>query len=733
MNCSVNKHIGLTRVDILHQRDEAEVTEIIATMTSDSSYVNRSSLTLTEGSMANDSANLSILFNHPLACQDKGRYSCLATGDLVISETFRLVPLSRSSLLYCLFSVLNVVFCSETSPGHMAPTARIKLEPLSKTLFGDEGKPNKPTLLLSRDIVEKRENRADLPHTCDVDVGYPPGKLILESNFTTFESNFTTYFYPNISKVYTTISEETCQAYQTITFYNAFSRRWNGKTLRCSAVNEISLEENEIPPFDLKVVEVLPVVLICSKALETEKGEFDSIHANFSFEFVADYCTDRPRRYYYHPYNCHNFINCTNRKVRVEVCPERTCFGVNETSGCNVCKESECVPNVVANVCVMSNVDDLVPYPHIRCSMYVNCTDRMVHECQENECFDVQNKTCSSRTPTAPSTPERNITCSVSETAIGLNATIVCKIGDIDLTSVSVIFISYSKKEVLMFEVTDVDGPGVLQRNNESSLILSEEGSNQTLSIDLHPLQCELHGLYSVTVNENLLGSINITDSAEAPLIDMANNTNENWILEIRCRGNVGAPAKVIFLEIQYDETTNFHMVPAHNTTIATNKDCNNERETNFTLTMTSNFNNSLVRCSVRNEDHSLMSSEQRRINIITSSVTMERSKSVVYVGDEDFSMKCIVLEHKNLSRVELYHQYTKLGTRDIIVILTQHIGPWTNRSGIVVSDSVISTEEAFLQINFTNATCADEGVYQCVAIGKFTFMSSLGLNISGK
>ncbi|KAK3610077.1 hypothetical protein CHS0354_032163 [Potamilus streckersoni] len=223
--------------------------------------VNTSRVTLKEGNIATSFAIVRLGFSNQVSCWDKGRYYCIVTG----------------------YQISNVT---------------LQLDLLRK--------PSTPTLILSREIVEGKNTRDDLPFICEGNVGFPAGNLVLQSNFT---SNFN----PVIRNINTTISNETCQAYQMITFAYAFSSNWHDKEILCSAVNNRSLGQNATPPFDKQLVKVIP-----------------------------------------------------------------------------------------ATICPGSDAEAL-RFPGLRCSMYVNCTDKMVHECPVNECFNVSNKTCPSWT--SPPTP----------------------------------------------------------------------------------------------------------------------------------------------------------------------------------------------------------------------------------------------------------------------------------------------------------------------------------------
>ncbi|KAK3601890.1 hypothetical protein CHS0354_041824 [Potamilus streckersoni] len=317
MTCIVSKYAGLKRVDILHKKDEAGTEQMIATISSNSSFTNKSRMTLVETKMDADSAVLGTAFASALACQDKGLYYCRASGELVTNQTLELNPL---------------------------------------------GKPHKPTLVLNKDMLEGKQ--MEKPFTCEGDVGYPAGKLVLASNSLN-------YFFPNITDINTTISNETCQIKQKISFYYAFSKSWQGKEIRCSAVNDNSLGPDEVPPFDSQTVHVLP----------------------------ADYCQTLPNGFYYHPYYCSYYIDCVNGSVNIKECPAAQCFGLNETIGCSICENAICAKDIVANVRSKSNTSEIIPLLDVKCSMYINCTDKMVHECPGKECFNISSTTCISGPP----------------------------------------------------------------------------------------------------------------------------------------------------------------------------------------------------------------------------------------------------------------------------------------------------------------------------------------------
>ncbi|KAK3601889.1 hypothetical protein CHS0354_041823 [Potamilus streckersoni] len=643
MTCIVSNYIDLKHVELYQESEILGTIESIANITERSTYT--SAVSWVDTKITPEYAFLTVKFTNPLTCDDGENYLCLAIGNITLNSTMKLVKARR---------------------------------------------PSKPMLFLSRDIVEGTENQDQLPHTCEGDVGYPAGKLVLASNFTN-------NFYPTITNINTKVSNKTCEAYQKITFKYAFSRSWNGQELRCSVVNDESLGENETSPFDAKVVNVIS----------------------------ADSCMVRPDGHYYHQYNCSNFIRCVNRTVHIGECQITACFGLNETDRCNACSKTKCVQSVTGDICSNSSGDELVPYTSIRCSMYINCTDRMVHECPKNECFDVSTKACP-RLLTG-------INCSTSESTIGSNATIICTMGDVKVTSVSIKVQSGRNVELKLFNIISVNGSGVLSSSASASLTLSGTGSSQMLLLGLYPLQCQHIGLYSVNVNNEFGGEIRITDKAEVPNITMPTLTNENGTLEITCRGNVGEPAKEIFLEVKFVGSSNFQMVPTDNITDSTLKDCDNDRETVFIITATSNWNSTVVRCSVRNEDNSIQSSEQKRINIVPSTVTFEPSKREVYIGESNFSMTCNVKNHQQLTGVELYHESARVGTKELIASVTKQ-SQVTHRDGIALQLVYFAFDNASVKIEFTNnLTCNDDGKYHCEAIGSAIFTSSINLNISSE
>ncbi|KAK3601891.1 hypothetical protein CHS0354_041825 [Potamilus streckersoni] len=642
MSCIVSNYIDLKRVELYQESEILGTIESIANITERSTPTYKSGVYWSDAVITPEYAFLRVTFTNPLTCTDGEKYLCVAVGNVTLNSSIRLVKARR---------------------------------------------PGKPILFLSRDLVEGKENQDQLPHTCEGNVGYPVGKLVLMSNFTNT-------FNPSITNMSTTVSNKTCEAYQKITFKYAFSRSWNGQELRCSVVNNESLGENETSPFDAKVVNIVS----------------------------ADTCMDRPDGHYYHRYNCSNFIYCVNRTVHIGECQRTACFGLNETDRCNVCSQTICVHDVIGQVCTSLNVNELVPYNMIRCSMYANCTDRMVYDCPRNECFDVVTKGCP-RLLTG-------INCSASESTIGSNATILCTMGEVKVTSVSVKVTSGRNVELKIFNINVVNGSGVLSSSASASLTLSGTGSSQTLTIGLYPLQCQHIGLYSVNVNNEFGGEIRITDKAEKPNITIPAVNNENGTLELTCRGNVGAPAKEIFLEAQITGSSNFRMVTTDNKTNATLKDCDNDRETAFTIIATSNWNNTIIRCSVRNEDNSIQSSEQKRINIVPSNVKFEPSKRDVYIGDSDLSMTCNISNHQQLTRIELYQESAREGKRELIANITKQL-QLKFRDGIDLQTAVIMADYATVKIRFTNSlTCNDDGMYYCVVIGSATFTASINLSI---
>ncbi|KAL3876709.1 hypothetical protein ACJMK2_034511 [Sinanodonta woodiana] len=630
MVCLVMNYSGITQVEIHRESAVTGTLQIILKM----------------GNVTSDSALVHLSFANQVACEDNGPYHCIVTGEWVSNATLRL-------------DILR--------------------------------KPSKPSLTLSRDIVEDKENRDDLPFICQGDVGFPAGNLVLDSNFT---SNF----YPNTTN-YTTISEETCRAYQTVTFYYAFSRDWHGKEIRCSAVNNQSLRQNEIPPFDKQLVEVVP----------------------------ASYCPNLERGQYYHPYNCKNYIDCVGGKVYVGVCPSNLCFGVYETSQCNYCTNTTCVTDIVDRVCNGLNAT-LVHYTSRRCSMYVNCTERLVRDCPQNKCFDVLNKKCPSWTPFIP-----ELNCSVTEYGIGSNATILCVVGDIRISSVRATVRPIIGGEISLFYVTGVLQPGVLNTSSTATLTLSGTGPNQTLSLEIHRILCSQIGQYIINVNSNISGVINLTAMADVPVITVPNITNENGTLEIRCRGHVGTPAKQIFLEVQFYGSSTFQTLSAESKTNTISNDCNIDRETVFTIFATSYWNSSTIRCSVKSDNNNILSSEQRVIIVVKSTVTFEPSKRESYIGDNDFSMTCKVSSHQDLRRVEIYFESSSLGTKEIIAT----VEPQSNviyMEGIILSQAAVMKDNANVTVRFIyNLTCNDDGIYHCKAVGAANFTSSITLTMSSE
>ncbi|KAL3876711.1 hypothetical protein ACJMK2_034513 [Sinanodonta woodiana] len=645
MVCMVMNYFGLTKVEIHRESAVAGTIQIIARITPNNISINTSIVKLKTGNITSNSALVNLSFVNQAVCEDGGLYHCIVTGAWVSNAT-------------------------------------LKLDLLRK--------PSKPSLTLSRDIVEGKENRDDLPFICQGDVGFPAGKLVLDSNFTSS-------FYPKTNSTNTTISKETCRAYQKVTFYYAFSRDWHGKEIRCTAVNNQSLRQNEIPPFDKQLVEVVP----------------------------AAYCPNLEHGLYYHPYNCTNFIDCVNGKVNVGVCSPTLCFGVYETSACNYCTNTTCVTDIIDRVCNGLNAT-LVPYTSRRCSMYVNCSERLVRDCPQNKCFDVINKSCPSLTPLIT-----GFNCSVTEYGIGSNATILCAVGDVRISSVKATVRPSTGGEIILLYVTGVLQPGVLNATLSATLTLSGIGPNQTLSLEIRRLQCNQTGQYIINVNINISGVINLTVKADVPVITVPNITNENGTLEIRCRGHVGTPAKQIFLEVQFYGSSTFQALSAENKTNTISNDCNNERETVFTIFAMSYWSNGTVRCSVRNDDNNILSSEQRMIIIVKSTVTFEPSKREAYIGDNDLSMTCKVSSHQDLRRVEIYFESSRLGTKEIIATVEPQYNV-TYMKGIILSKAAFTKDNANVTIVFTyNLTCNDDGIYHCKAVGAANFTYSITLTMS--
>ena len=65
------------------------------------------------------------------------------------------------------------------------------------------------------------------------------------------------------------------------------------------------------------------------------------IPAKFDFLFVIEYYCDGQDEYSLHPFDCHNYINCTSTFLYVHTCADKCPFISNGTLTCTSC-ETDC-------------------------------------------------------------------------------------------------------------------------------------------------------------------------------------------------------------------------------------------------------------------------------------------------------------------------------------------------------------------------------------------------------
>ncbi|KAK3601885.1 hypothetical protein CHS0354_041818 [Potamilus streckersoni] len=572
MTCNVSNYYGLTRVEIYQESQR------IVNITSSNRMVNTSRITLKEGNITTSSAIVRIGFSNQVDCSDKGLYYCIVTGYQVSNLTLKL-DLLRT--------------------------------------------PSKPVLTLSREIVEGKATRTDLPFICEGDIGFPAGNLVLGSNFTSS-------FIPTITNINTTISENTCRAYQKIAFSYTFSLNWHGKEILCSSVNNRSLGQNGTPPFDKQLVEVVP----------------------------ATYCHNLPGRQYYHPYKCNNFVDCVNGIVNVGMCPATLCFGVNETDSCNFCTSTLCVSNVANRICPGSNAEAM-PYPGLRCSMYVNCTDWIVHECPRNECFNVNNKTCPSWTQPMTSSPppvsNANTTQTTSIQVPGTSTT--------PIPSTTVVTFESSKREVYIGDsdlsmTCNVSKHQHLTRVEISSRlgnianitqqlpykyktgVVVSDGSfvkenNASVKITFaYNLTCNDDGKYDCKAigNTTVSSSINLTILSKPNIPTL---TLSPWIVEnqttlsdrmFRCEGMVGKPVSQMFVEANISGSFEQYNFPSviNNTEF----NCSTKQNYQFSYAFDMSWHGRSIRCTTSLN----ISSDPKTIEVVPANYCVNMG-----TGDDKF------------------------------------------------------------------------------------------------
>lgn len=106
-------------------------------------------------------------------------------------------------------------------------------------------KPKNPTLSLNPSLVDGENS---LSHSCTGNVGNPPGSLQIQIRRSA-DSNFTEYSTPRQIKSSSLESAGNCSYIKTLSFsIDLTSESWSNMTIRCVALNTVSLEDDDPVP-----------------------------------------------------------------------------------------------------------------------------------------------------------------------------------------------------------------------------------------------------------------------------------------------------------------------------------------------------------------------------------------------------------------------------------------------------------------------------------------------------
>ncbi|XP_045202508.2 uncharacterized protein LOC123555987 [Mercenaria mercenaria] len=148
--------------------------------------------------------------------------------------------------------------------------------------------------------------------TCDANVGYPAGEIRIEYSKNNFES-YDTY---NIgTKEPETELKKECSINKTVSYKeHTFTESWNNTDIRCAVYNHTDVTE------PMLVSDVQRIKLIENECPSTGYPE------------------------YYHPFNCHYYIRCSEGAISVSDCGSKDCPNfVNTTmTGCTGCSVPDC-------------------------------------------------------------------------------------------------------------------------------------------------------------------------------------------------------------------------------------------------------------------------------------------------------------------------------------------------------------------------------------------------------
>ncbi|XP_052249931.1 uncharacterized protein LOC127857536 isoform X2 [Dreissena polymorpha] len=238
-----------------------------------------SALNTTE--LSNHSVRIDLLFN-PVSCND-------SAGKAGIVKYVFSIKMSDSSWI-------NV-------------TKRIRFQRL----------PGVPKLTMSREVINNKVTRADLPYVCEGEIGDPRGRLIIESDFDgEFQALFTEDTTNNsIGIIFgDKLTTESCENYQTLNFsFHKPNMSVNFKRLRCSIKPSSNILNSDVKSSGEGIIKVVP----------------------------DDWCkfatSDTPL--IGHPYACHLGVSCSTNGIVLGVpmdCREGQCLRtLNRAYGCDSC------------------------------------------------------------------------------------------------------------------------------------------------------------------------------------------------------------------------------------------------------------------------------------------------------------------------------------------------------------------------------------------------------------
>ncbi|XP_071163007.1 serine-rich adhesin for platelets-like isoform X2 [Mytilus edulis] len=411
--------------------------------------------------------------------------------------------------------------------------------------------------------------RSDFFHTCEINVGYPPGEIRIEmlkqgaAEFKTLNVDFHTHS--------DTVDNTTCSVTRTAPFGILFTSDMDKATIRCSVSHDL-IPNDQLVYSNNETVSLVPI----------------------------DFCKNNTeaRSYYPHPTNCDSFVQCEAAITYSKPCPSGQCFGVFETNACNFCYQVTCPADItttpVPDSTVTTDVIEKSTTPEATFSNDVNCNSSTVvwnsgpvdMECKVNSSIfsflNVTYRTSAQSVPTVISVIQSNGNVNDLNLDDGITVNYVDQ-----LVTISILNASCSSGDFYGVIVENMNGN--VDGKAEGKLIVGSSPTNDAI-LKLHPDQIAGLGTYR----------------SHHPHI---------------CEANIGYPGGDIKIEILKQGETEFQVLDVViKETENTDSACSITQKFSFGIIFTNNMEEATLRCRVKSNlfpDEPLIYSNNETVSLI--------------------------------------------------------------------------------------------------------------------